>query len=156
MLSLIERGARIVGRYPVSSRNTTLDALHAGRTGSYHQRWRPFTLRKRALSTIVVLTLCLAALLVLLQRIDYNNGALIYADDRNEFSKSQIFAFRYLPIILVTLYATFITAIDLDVKRLEPWYRLSGNDACSGAESLNLEYDVDFVLSVIIKSFSSR
>lgn len=87
---------------------------------------------------------------------NYKNGAVLVADGGDEFSVGQIFLSRYLPTILVVLYGISISIIDLDVKRLEPWYALSTGSASNGTSPLLCRYDTDFVLTVMAKAFCRR
>lgn len=87
---------------------------------------------------------------------NHKNGAVLVADNGDEFSVGQIFLSRYLPTILVVLYGMSISIIDLDIKRLEPWYSLSTGDTSSGTSPLLCRYDTDFVLTVMAKAFRRR
>jgi Protein of unknown function (DUF3433) len=64
--------------------------------------------------------------------------------------------FLYFPTILFVCYGFLWTWIDLDVRRLEPFYQLSKLDAVPGKDSLMLHYPVDFLAAVPIKAVKLR
>jgi len=87
---------------------------------------------------------------------DHKDGAVLFANTANEFSSVQDFLIRYLPTTLVVLYGTLITLIDLDVKRLEPWYQMSDATAETQWPPLLCQYDTSFVLTAIARALCRR
>lgn len=117
----------------------------------YHSRkstWRPVSLTNLYLSVIIVLSLLLIALLQsLLFQAQRNNG-LLFADDIHALPIGQTFAYLYLPTIVFVVYGFLWSWVDLDIRRLEPWYQLSKDEGATGAVSLLLDYPVQFILAV--------
>jgi Protein of unknown function (DUF3433) len=64
--------------------------------------------------------------------------------------------FRYLPITSSVVYGMIWNWLDLDVKRLEPFFQLSKPGGATAKESLLLEYPVDFPVVVPIKAVRLR
>jgi len=118
--------------------------------------WKPLSLKRVSLVCTLLGAILLLAVTGFLHHENYQNGAVLVADDGNEFSNGQIFLARYLPTILVVLYGMLISTIDLDIKRLEPWYAISAGSASSGTSPLLCRYDTDFVLTVMAKAFCRR
>lgn len=119
--------------------------------------WKPASLKRSSLAGILLGALILCGCTGFLHFKDYKNGAVLFANDGNDFSVLQTFGIRYLPTILVVVYGTMITVVDLDVKRLEPWFKLSGSKHAGFTVSpLLCRYDTDFVLNVMVKALRHR
>ncbi|KAF1986545.1 hypothetical protein K402DRAFT_404272 [Aulographum hederae CBS 113979] len=120
------------------------------------RRWKPHSLRIPFLVGIIVISLgLLAALQVLLTR-SQKDGGLLFASRINDLPIGQTFAYLYLPTVIAVSYSFLWTWIDLDAKRLEPYYQLSKDGGAAGSQSLLLHYPVDFIASVPIKAFRLR
>lgn len=125
--------------------------------GSEHPHtWKPLSLKRASLVCTLTGAVLLLGVTGFLHYEDYQNGAVLIASEGEEFSVTQVFLSRYLPTILVVLYGILISIIDLDIKRLEPWYTLSASNASSGTSPLLCRYDTDFVLIAIAKAFCRR
>ncbi|KAE8446044.1 hypothetical protein EG329_012552 [Mollisiaceae sp. DMI_Dod_QoI] len=110
--------------------------------------WKPATLRAPILGTMVVVSLALITLLEVLSHISARNdseGGIAFAADVNSFSAGTAFGYLYLPTILAVCFSMLWTWIDLDVKRLEPWFQLSQEGGAPAMDSLLLEYPFDFL-----------
>jgi hypothetical protein len=92
---------------------------------------------------------------ILLLRSQRDNG-ILFAPNINDLPLSQTFYFLYLPTVLSIIYGFVWTWIDLDVRRLEPFYQLARPDGATGRESLLLHYPVDFLASVPLKAVKLR
>ncbi|KEF58582.1 uncharacterized protein A1O9_06508 [Exophiala aquamarina CBS 119918] len=118
---------------------------------SWVKRWRPASFSKFALiSTIIAISPFLAGVVV--THIENGRtGAILntpFGDDVNDVSNAQTFMYQQFPTILTVVFGIWISVLDLDVKRLDPWSRLS-----SGSSSAMFSlYDTDFILSVVYKS----
>lgn len=64
--------------------------------------------------------------------------------------------YQYFPTILAVVFSIFWAWIDLEVKRLEPYYRLSRDEGALGKDSLLLAYPFGFVPLVPVKAFRQR
>jgi hypothetical protein len=118
--------------------------------------WKPIALRPIFLATVIIVSLGFAALLqVLLVRSQSNNG-IAYGANTDDFSMLATFGYLYLPTILAVIYGFFWSWIDLDVRRMEPFFQLAKDGGASGAQSVLLSYPVDFLASVPIKALKYR
>ena len=113
-----------------------------------HNRWRPFTLRPLTLLFFLLFTISLITTIESLNHISTRNGALTFADPKRGFSIAQIFCYRYLPQMVIVLYGIGWAAVDLDVKRLEPYFQLSKPGGASASDSILLHYPFDFLALV--------
>lgn len=121
-----------------------------------HKPWKPRTLNSATLASIAIFTGGLAILLGILQWQNTRAGALLFASMSGEFSFSDNFLYRYLPTITIVLYGLAWSWIDLDVKRLEPWFQLAQEGGTSAERSLLLQYPVDFMPLVPFKAAKLR
>jgi hypothetical protein len=80
----------------------------------------------------------------------------MFASNVNDISLSASIPYLYLPTIISVLYGFLWTWVDLDIRRLEPYYQLSRKDGALGKESILLHYPVDFLASVPIKAVRYR
>lgn len=119
------------------------------------QSFLPFSFRRSTLGCTAIATLLLLGATVVLHILDARNGVILVGRSADGLSIGQFFEIRYLPTILTVIYGSWITTLDLDVKRLEPWSQLSLGSAVSAASSLLCRYDTEFVLSVLAKSMRS-
>ena len=113
--------------------------------------WRPWTLTAKVLVPTALFTTLLIVALALLQWQNARNGALFFADSEDGFLYAELFLYRYLPTIIIVLYGVIWSWIDLDIKRLEPWFQLADSKGADGASSLLLQYPVQFLPLVPFK-----
>ncbi|KUJ06743.1 uncharacterized protein LY89DRAFT_661803 [Mollisia scopiformis] len=110
--------------------------------------WKPRTLRSPVLGTMIIVSLSLIVLLEVLSHISTRNnseGGIAFAVDSSSFTIASLFGYSYLPTILAVCYSMLWTWIDLDVKRLEPWFQLSQDGGATASNSLLLQYPFDFL-----------
>lgn len=127
---------------------------NVGSGRSYH--WQSNALRIPVLLVVCISSLVLACTIQVLCSISQKQQGIIFADSIDSLPFRLTFAFTYLPTILATIYAFVWGWIDLDVKRLEPFYQLSRKQGALGADSLLLDYPVDFIPFVPFKSLVRR
>lgn len=120
------------------------------------RQWRPISQRFTTLAATTLITLILLGLVVVLHYLDYRDGHVFATQDTGSLSPLTGFQVRYLPTILIVLYGMWISTIDLDVRRLEPWYQLSRDPQPHTSSPLLCTYDVDFVLTVMARAFLNR
>jgi Protein of unknown function (DUF3433) len=118
--------------------------------------WKPLTFSSGILVPLAVCTAGLAAVLGIFQWQSSRNGALLFATTGDTLSSMENFLYRFCPTIIVVLYGMVWSWVDLDVKRLEPWFQLSQNGGSSARTSLLLRYPVDFLLFVPFKAAQCR
>ena len=61
-----------------------------------------------------------------------------------------VFCYRYLPQMIVVAFGVGWAAVDLDVKRLEPYFQLSKPEGATASNSIFLHYSFDFIAFVPI------
>ncbi|KAK5939363.1 hypothetical protein PMZ80_008667 [Knufia obscura] len=106
------------------------------------QRWRPLSLRRSSFFATIYL--------------EYRHGAVYFGNNGDSLPELQSALVQYLPVVLAVTYGLWISVIDLDMRRLEPWYRLSNNDDRGRVSPLLCGYDTDFFLSVAKQAFRNR
>lgn len=119
---------------------------------SHEKNWRPWTIKAQGLIPTGLFTALLIVALALLQWQDARRGALFLADTTNGFSNVEIFLYRYLPTITIVIYGTIWSWIDLDIKRLEPWFQLSNGRGVRGSNSVLLQYPLRFLPLVPLRA----
>lgn len=105
--------------------------------------WKPVTLRLPLLMSMIILTLSFIAILEYLSRKSQIDGGVVLA--REGFSSATAFLYLNLPTIIAIFYSLLWSWIDLDTKRLEPWFQLSKPGGANEGDSLSLHYPFDFV-----------
>lgn len=124
-------------------------ALHAQRPG-----WKPHTLRPPLLSAVTICLLCLIALLEYLSRVSQSQGALVTGC--KGFSTGTTFMYLYMPTIFAVFLSLLWSWIDLDAKRLEPFFQMSKPEGASRENSLDLHYPFDFIALAPLKAIRNR
>lgn len=126
-------------------------SFESGFEDSKHKRarsWKPVTQQPYSLLGIVLVSAGIITVLhIFLLRSNKHEG-IIFAPDVNQLPIGQTFCYLYLPTILALLLGFAWTWIDLDVKRLQPFWQLSRKGGAKGKESVFLTYPFDFVCFV--------
>lgn len=120
------------------------------------KQWRPRALRAQTLAFTTFATALLLVIVIYLHYFDTRYGAIIRGQYGSDLHIQGLFQVRYLPTIIVVLYGTGISIIDLDIKRLEPWFGLSTKAVYHKSSPLMCKYDTDFVLSVMLRALTHR
>jgi hypothetical protein len=68
----------------------------------------------------------------------------------------QQFLYLYFPTVVAVLFSIYWAWIDLETKRMEPYYQLSKENGALGKDSLLLHYPFDFIPLVPIKAAKDR
>lgn len=118
--------------------------------------WKPFTFKLGFLVPLLLVTIALIVILELINRKGIRDGGIFFANSMAHFDKWEIFCYQYLPTILAVLYGMIWAVLDLDVKRLEPYFQLSKLEGVSGKDSIMLNYPFEFLAYVPIASFRRR
>ncbi|KAL1302884.1 hypothetical protein AAFC00_003211 [Neodothiora populina] len=121
-----------------------------------YRSWKPLTQEPYFLLPVCLASIgVVLSLQILLLRSQRDNG-IIFASDINSLPAGQTFCYLYLPtIVSLTLGFTW-TWIDLDIRRLQPFWQLSRLEGASGKDSILLEYPVDFVAFIPFKALRKR
>ncbi|KAF7505916.1 hypothetical protein GJ744_012451 [Endocarpon pusillum] len=141
------------------SQSEAKEARAQARCMNHHvvgKKWRPWTLHPVTLFSTALFTLGIIGILEFLQRYSDANHGIIFATKRDAFSTGWNFLFLTFPTLLAVVYSTWWSWIDLDVKRLQPWFELIGNRTKKACCSLVLEYPVEFLAWVPIRAAKRR
>ena len=114
--------------------------------------WRPFTLRAPTIIASLIITVTLIALIEYINKISIEEKALFFAEKLEDFPMGVVFCYRYLPQIIVVALGVGWAAVDLDVKRLEPYFQLSKPEGATASDSIFLHYPFDFIAFVPINA----
>ena len=121
-----------------------------------HSKWIPGAFRIWVLLTSAVICWVLIIVLQLLLVRSQRDGGIVFAANTNDVPISQSFLYLYLPTIIALLYSVFWSWIDLQVKRMEPYYQLSKPGGALGKNSLLLQYPFEFLPFVPISAMKNR
>ncbi|KAF2170915.1 hypothetical protein M409DRAFT_63940 [Zasmidium cellare ATCC 36951] len=118
--------------------------------------WLPLTLRKPYLLALILTTLVLIVIVQYLLYVSRRDQGIIFAEDINELPLRRAFCYLYLPTIVSVVYGFLWTWVDLDVKRLEPWFQVSREGGATGRLSVLLNYPLEFLVNVPFIAFKNR
>ncbi|KAF2705868.1 hypothetical protein K504DRAFT_459953 [Pleomassaria siparia CBS 279.74] len=118
--------------------------------------WQPNALRPSVLIFSTAVSLSLIAVLVYLLKVSQHDQGIQFAPKISELPLSKTFMWQYFPIILAVVFSIFWAWIDLETKRLEPYYQLSKKEGALGKDSLLLRYPFDFLPLVPITALKAR
>jgi hypothetical protein len=125
-------------------------------TQGLRKPWKPLSFSSGILVSFALFTAGLAAMLGVFQWQNSRNGALLFAGTGDAFSSMDAFLYRFCPTIIVVFYSIAWSWIDLDIKRLEPWFQLAQTGGSSARASLLSHYPVDFLPLVPFKAAQRR
>jgi len=114
--------------------------------------WRPLTLRAPTITASLIITVALIALIEYINKISIQEKALFFAERAEDFPMGVVFSYRYLPQMIVVALGVGWAAVDLDVKRLEPYFQLSKPEGATASNSIFLHYPFDFIAFVPINA----
>lgn len=118
--------------------------------------WVPWTLQVVGLVPTALFTALLILALALLQWQSARHGGLLFAKLSDDFLPRETFLYRYLPTVLIVFYGIVWSWIDLDAKRLEPWFQLAKRNGALAASSLLLKYPLQFLPVVPVQAARKR
>jgi hypothetical protein len=150
-------------KYTFVSRCTELYGPYACQTASCvtnasleSKYWKPPALRAPVLILTIAISWSLLAVLQFLLIKSQRNDGIIFATKINELPLDQTFLYLYFPTIFAVLFSIFWAWIDLETKRMEPYYQLSKENGALGKDSLLLHYPFDFIPLVPLKALRDR
>jgi hypothetical protein len=118
--------------------------------------WRPVTLRWPFLSGLILITIALIAIIQWLLYVSRRDQGIIFAKDINKLPLRRSFSYMYLPTVISVIYSFLWTWVDLDVKRLEPYFQLSKDGGASAEDSVLLSYPLEFLMTLPFTAFKRR
>ena len=111
-----------------------------------HKPWIAFSLRPFYLSVLCASSLGFLAACESLRQISNRNNGLLFFNDTSEITTWDFIAYNYVPTILAVLYVTAWSLVDLDIKRLEPYFQLSIHNTIT-ANILFLDYTFEYSIN---------
>ncbi|KAF3128780.1 hypothetical protein TWF569_003785 [Orbilia oligospora] len=117
--------------------------------------WKPFTIRLPYLIFLNILTLSFIIIIEALYYVSNRRDGLLFMKDIDDLPLGQYFTIQYLPTLIAVLYGIAWSIVDLDCKRLEPFYDLSKETGAS-SDALFLEYQYQFPLFVPFRALLKR
>lgn len=123
---------------------TRLDAGYA------FKGWKPLTLRLWILMPFALCNALLIAVLEYLHYLDSRDGGLFLSYDT--FSNTVGFLYLYLPTMIAVCLSLIWSWIDLDAKRLEPFFQLSKSHGAAINNSLTLDCPFEYIALVPFKA----
>lgn len=118
--------------------------------------WKPRALRTPVLVFAIASCWSLIAVLQYLLTKSQRHQGVIFAPSINDLPLSRTFLYQYFPTVLAVIFSMFWAWIDLDTKRMEPYYQLSKKNGALAKDSLSLSYPFDFLPFVPLTSFKHR
>jgi len=119
---------------------------------NWNTPWKPVTLRAPTIMASLLITVALIALIEYINKISIEEKALFFADEAGHFPVGVVFCYRYLPQMIVVALGIGWAAVDLDVKRLEPYFQLSKPEGATASNSIFLHYPFEFIAFVPINA----
>ncbi|KFY04786.1 hypothetical protein V491_09262 [Pseudogymnoascus sp. VKM F-3775] len=112
--------------------------------------WKPATLRFPVLGSIFTVTVLMIIGLEILAYLsvgknDSNGGGLVFAATVDDISTIATVSYLYLPTVVAVIYGMLWSWVDLDSKRLEPWFQLSKPEGAAAEDSLLLQHWAVFI-----------
>lgn len=137
----VEEGHHEKPKNGIGSGNTTIP-----------EGWKPFSMTTPILAAIGVSALLMAAAIEVMAQRSQAQGGLALSPSLDEIPQYAMLTYLYVPQILAVLYSLVWSWVDLDVKRMQPWFELSRPSGATADNSLFLDYPVDFVAFVPFKA----
>lgn len=101
--------------------------------------WRPVVLHWPYVLTLASISLGLAAMQEYIFRRSGHPIGLLRFGSLNDLSVPVYFLWRYFPTMVMVLYGVAYQMIEIEAKRLEPYYRLAQRNGATVAQSLNVD-----------------
>lgn len=117
--------------------------------------WVPRSLHPAILVIFILIASAIIILLEELSRISRYDGALASAHLERGFSPTVIFLYQILPTISTVIYSLAWSWMDLDIRRLVPYFPMSKPGDAEVKDSLLLSYPSDFVAAPV-RAFRKR
>lgn len=113
-------------------------------------------MRGPVLCAVIVISLALAGVLEALAQMSQRQGGLALSLSEDDIPQSVNIAYLYMPTTIAVLYSLLWTWIDLDVRRMQPWFELSRSGGAKGDQSLLLDYPFEFLAFVPVTAWKRR
>lgn len=118
--------------------------------------WKPLSLSAPILSAVAILSLLIAAAVEVLAQKSQQDGGLALSPTQDDIPQYAMIFYLYGPNVVAVLYSLIWSWIDLDTKRMQPWFELSKPEGATAGNSLFLDYPYEFVAFVPWKAAKKR
>lgn len=98
----------------------------------------------------------LAAIIEVLAQQSERRGGLALSPSANDIPAFANFCYLFLPTIVAVIYSLLWSWIDLDVKRIQPWFEMSRSTGATAERSILLDYPYEFVGFVPLRAARRR
>ncbi|KAK5993470.1 hypothetical protein PT974_06901 [Cladobotryum mycophilum] len=127
-----------------------------GENGQSQQGWMPLSSKALVLLPLAILTLLIGVIIEVLAQRSQANGGLALSPTQKDIPTYAMVGYLYGPNIVAVLYSTIWSWVDLDAKRMQPWFELSKPSGATAVDSIFLTYPYDFVATVPINAAKKR
>ncbi|KAG9250888.1 uncharacterized protein F5Z01DRAFT_335474 [Emericellopsis atlantica] len=110
--------------------------------------WKPLSMTTPILSAIIITTLLMIVGIELLAQKSAQQGGLALSPSLDEIPQWARISSEYVPQVLAVAYSLVWSWVDLDVKRMQPWFEMSKPEGALARDSLLLDYPFTFVAFV--------
>lgn len=107
--------------------------------------WKPISTSTPILVTVIAFTLLIAAGIETIAQRSKAQGGLAPSLSIDDIPRYAMIAYLYAPTLVAVIYSIIWSWIDLDVKRMQPWFELSKPSGAQAEDSLFLDYQYEFV-----------
>lgn len=114
--------------------------------------WRRFILQGLTLMTSLLTGVAIIAFIEYINKISTEEEALFFAERTEDFPMGVVFCYRYLPQMVVVGLGVGRAAVDLDVKRLGPYFQLSKPEGATSGNLIFLHYSFHFIAFVPVNA----
>jgi hypothetical protein len=118
--------------------------------------WKPLSLTMPILLATLLVTLLIVATIELLAQTSQARGGFALSNSIEEIPQYAMIAYQYAPQVVAVLYSMVWSWIDLDVKRMQPWFELSKESGSSAEDSLMLDYPFTFMAFVPLQAAKKK
>ncbi|PON24519.1 hypothetical protein TGAM01_v206449 [Trichoderma gamsii] len=142
------------GNYKLKSRSAKKS--NRGYSLGSRKGWKPLSMEPAILVLITLLTLLIAGAVEVLAHLSQSRGGLALSRTQDEIPQYAMISYLYVPNIVAVLYSLIWSWVDLDVKRMQPWFELSKPEGATAENSMFLDYPYDFIATVPVKAARRR
>ncbi|KAF5593281.1 hypothetical protein FPCIR_5286 [Fusarium pseudocircinatum] len=155
--SSLDKSLPLLPKRNAKARTTTGVKEVSSEEKDYRKKgWKPLSLSTPILLAVIALTILLAIAIETLAQRSATQGGLALSPTLNDIPAYAKFSYLYVPTIIAVLYSMIWSWIDLDVKRMQPWFELSKKGGATAENSLFLDYQYEFVALVPFKAAKQK
>ncbi|KAL7933987.1 hypothetical protein V8C35DRAFT_302939 [Trichoderma chlorosporum] len=138
-----------------SSRHPRIRGAFRRQDGS-QRGWKPLSMSAPILMLLTTLSLLIGGAIEVLAQLSQSRGGLALSRTQDDIPQYAMISYLYAPNIIAVLYSLIWSWVDLDVKRMQPWFELSKPEGATAENSMFLDYPYDFIATVPIKAARRR